>query len=73
MNKSDKLSPHFSLGEMTKTSHRYIDNAPSYEEIARLAADMGCTSGCTGDINGDGHTDLLDAELLFGAWLCGVI
>jgi hypothetical protein len=43
------------------------------EDFALLVADIGCTSDCTADINGDGKTDLLDADLLFGAWLCGVM
>ena len=43
------------------------------EDFALLEADFGCTSGCTADINGDGKTDLLDAELIFEAWLCGTV
>jgi len=31
-----KLSPHFTLGEMVTTAHRYLDNAPSPEVIERL-------------------------------------
>ena len=30
INKSIKLSEHYTLGEVTKTSHKEIDNTPSY-------------------------------------------
>ena len=37
MNKKEKLSPHFTLGEMTKTSHRTADgNIPSHVAIENL-------------------------------------
>lgn len=36
MDLREKLSPHFTLGEMVRTSHRYVDNTPSPEEIKRL-------------------------------------
>lgn len=36
MDLSEKLSPHFTLGEMVATSHRYIDNMPTPEVIERL-------------------------------------
>jgi len=28
-------------------------------------------NNCTADINNDGQSDMLDASLLFKAWLCG--
>jgi len=31
-----RLSPHFTLRELVRTSHRYIDNRPSPEVTARL-------------------------------------
>jgi len=40
-------------------------------DFALLEADFGCTSNCTADINNDGSTDLIDAALLFEAWVCG--
>ena len=37
MNKKEKLSPHFTLGEMTKTSHKTADgNTPSHVAIENL-------------------------------------
>ena len=37
MNKKEKLSPHFTLGEMTKTSHKTADgNIPSRVAIENL-------------------------------------
>ena len=36
MKLTEKLSPHFTLGEMITTSHRHIDNMPTPEEIERL-------------------------------------
>lgn len=33
---SAQLSPHFTLGDLVRTSHRTIDNTPGPEEIARL-------------------------------------
>ena len=47
------------------------DQAVDFDDLARLEMDFGCTTGCVVDINTDGHTDMLDAGLLFGAWLCG--
>ena len=37
MNKKEKLSPHFTLGEMTKTSHKTADgNIPNRVAIENL-------------------------------------
>ena len=36
INKQAKLSPHFSLGELTKTSVRGIDNTPSHAAVLNL-------------------------------------
>jgi hypothetical protein len=43
----------------------------NFVDFAWLEADFGCTTSCTADINGDGSTDMVDAGLLFDAWLCG--
>ena len=34
--KQAKLSPHFTLGEMTKTSAKGVDNTPSYGAVMNL-------------------------------------
>ena len=47
------------------------DQTVSLVDFALLEADFGCTSNCTADIKNDGSTDLIDAALLFEAWLCG--
>ena len=48
INKKEKLSEHFTLGEMTKTSYKTKDgNIPSHvaiENLKRLAATTGSTS-----------------------------
>jgi len=36
MDLSRKLTPHFTLGEMVRTSHRSIDNTPTPEIVDRL-------------------------------------
>ena len=36
INKSIKLSEHYSLGELTKTSHKEVDNTPSHVAIENL-------------------------------------
>ena len=36
INKQAKLSPHFTLGEMTKTSAKGLDNTPSHGEVMNL-------------------------------------
>jgi len=36
MDLKTRLSPHFTLGEMVRTSHRHIDNTPNDEIICRL-------------------------------------
>ena len=36
MNSGAKLSPHFTLGELTKTSHKGVYNIPTHEAIANL-------------------------------------
>ena len=50
MNKKEKLSPHFTLGEMTKTSHRTADgNIPSHvaiENLKRLCGWLEMPSRC---------------------------
>lgn len=38
MDLREKLSPHFTLGEMVRTSHRHIDNTPSVDVVDRLRA-----------------------------------
>ena len=61
MNKKEKLSPHFTLGEMTKTSHRTADgNIPSHvaiENLKRLCGWLEMPSRLAGDaIEGRGST-----------------
>ena len=36
LNSEAKLSPHFTLGELTKSSHREVYNIPSHEAIENL-------------------------------------
>ena len=36
MNLRKKLSPHFTLGEMLITNHRYLDNTPTIDDLIRL-------------------------------------
>ena len=36
LNSEARLSPHFTLGELTKTSHKGVYNIPSHEAIANL-------------------------------------
>ena len=36
MNKNARLSPHFTLGEMTKTSAKGLDNTPSHAAVMNL-------------------------------------
>ena len=36
LNSEARLSPHFTLGELTKSSHREVYNIPSHEAIANL-------------------------------------
>ena len=36
LNSEAKLSPHFTLGELTKTSHKGVYNIPSHEAIENL-------------------------------------
>ena len=36
LNSGAKLSPHFSLGEMTTSNHKEVYNIPSHEAIANL-------------------------------------
>ena len=36
LNSETKLSPHFTLGELTKTSHKGVYNIPSHEAIENL-------------------------------------
>ena len=36
MNSEAKLSPHFTLGELTKSNHKGVYNIPSHEAIANL-------------------------------------
>ena len=47
------------------------DQKVDLEDFALLEADFGCVNNCTADINNDGQSDMLDASLLFKAWLCG--
>jgi len=37
MDLTKKLSKHFTLGEMVRTSHRLIDNTPSQQQIANMS------------------------------------
>ena len=56
MNKKEKLSPHFTLGEMTKTSHRTEDgNIPSHvaiENLKRLCGWLEMPSRCVARLSG---------------------
>ena len=36
LNSEARLSPHFTLGELTKSSHREVYNIPSHEAIENL-------------------------------------
>ena len=36
LNSEARLSPHFTLGELTKTSHKGVYNIPTHEAIANL-------------------------------------
>lgn len=36
MDLTQRLSPHFTLGEMVRTSHRYIDNMPTPTDVGKL-------------------------------------
>ena len=49
----------------------YSDLIINFSDFAVLAADYGCTSGCTTDIDGDGDTDIEDLSIIAANWLCG--
>ena len=59
LNSGAKLSPHFTLGEMTKSSsHPEIYNIPSHEAIGGVATSNHLT-GCAVDIRVDGLEQLI--------------
>ncbi len=48
----------------------YLDDIINFLDFAVYAADYTCTSGCSGDIDGDDDADFDDLLILVTNWLC---
>ncbi len=48
----------------------FLDNTINLLDFGVHAAGFGCTSSCTGDVDGDGDSDLEDARIIGVNWLC---